>query len=376
MTEIPLSRPDVGPLEIEAVTAVLRTPHLSLGPELGRFEAVLGAYCHSPHVAATSSGTAALHLCLRALSLPAGAEVITTPFSFIASANVLLFERLKPVFVDIDPKTLNLDPNNIEGAIGPKTKAILVVHAFGNPAPMKTIMAIAQKHGLAVIEDACEAVGSSIDGRHVGTWGDLGTLAFYPNKQMTTGEGGAVMTANPQFDALIRVLRNQGRKPSGAWLDMEALGYNYRLSDIQCALGRVQVSRLPEILAKRRSVAQRYDALLANCQAISLPPRPADPETMGWFVYVIRLSQDFSLSDRDRIVKALGSAGISCGRYFAPIHLQPYYRKLFGFREGHFPLTEAAASRAIALPFFNHLTPSQTQRVCQALLEQLTLVKG
>jgi len=376
LIDIPLSRPDIGPEEIAAVTEVLRSPHLSLGPKLGQFEAALGRFCNSPHVIATSSGTAALHLCLRALSLPQGSEVITTPFSFIASANVLLFERLKPVFVDIDPETLNMDPTRIEAAIGPKTKAILVVHAFGNPAPMPAIMAIAQRFELAVIEDACEAIGSTIEGRHVGTWGDLGTLAFYPNKQMTTGEGGAILTHRPEFSERLRILRNQGRKPSGQWLDMEELGYNYRLSDIQCALGIAQVSRLKNILAKRCEVASRYDTILASFEEVQRPPRPDLAESMGWFVYVIRLADRFSRSDRDRIVSAMGEAGIACGRYFAPIHLQPYYRRHFGFQEGCFPLTEAAANRAIALPFFNKLSDDQAQRVGEELRRSIDTVSG
>lgn len=367
MQDIPLSRPDIGTKEIEAVTAVLQTPHLSLGPRLAIFENKLIDRCQCTHVVATSSGTAGLHLSLRALDLKPGDEVITTPFSFIASANVLLFERLTPVFVDIDPHTLNLDPNRVMAAITPRTKAILVVHAFGNPAAMPALMAIAADQGLAVIEDACEALGSTIDGRQVGTFGDLGTLAFYPNKQMTTGEGGAVLTNNGAFAELIRCLRNQGRRPSGAWLDMEELGYNYRLSEIQCALGNAQLDRLPEILAQRRKVAARYDRLLAGCDSLILPPRTTDPRAMGWFVYVVRLTARFSQSDRDRFVTAMGEAGIACGRYFAPIHLQPYYRRRFGFGPGQFPHCENAGTHAIALPFFNHLSDEQAIRVCHHL---------
>ena len=372
---IPLSRPDIGPAEIEAVSAVLRTPHLSLGPQLQRFEQKLATTCASPFATATSSGTAGLHLCLRALNLTQGDEVITTPFSFIASANVLLFEGITPVFVDIDPKTLNLDPGLIEAAITEKTKAILVVHAFGNPASMHAINAIADKHGLAVIEDACEALGSTIDGHQVGTFGDLGTLAFYPNKQMTTGEGGAILTANPEHDALLRILRNQGRRPSGAWLDMEELGYNYRLSDIQCALGSAQLDRIGEILSARRSVAARYDALLGDNHRLVLPPRTENPEAMGWFVYVVRLEARFNQAQRDRIVQAMAAKNIACGRYFAPIHLQPYYRRRFGYGYGDFPHTEAAGSRAIALPFFNRLSNEQARDVCDALLTEVSALE-
>lgn len=368
---IPLSRPDVGADEIAAVTAVLKTPYLSLGPQLRAFEESLETVCQSPHVIATSSGTAGLHLCLRALDLKPGDEVITTPFSFIASANVLLFENLAPVFVDIDPNTLNLDPLRIEAAMTPKTKAILVVHAFGNPADMVAINAIARKYGLAVIEDACEALGSYIQGQHVGTFGDLGTLAFYPNKQMTTGEGGAVLTGNPIFNERIRCLRNQGRRPSGAWLDMEELGYNYRLSDIQCALGCAQLERLEYILDARRQVAGWYDEVLGEEGNFILPPRTENPGNMGWFVYVVRLASTFNQAHRDRIFHAMATRQIACGRYFAPIHLQPYYRKHFGFKPGDFPLTEAAGFNALALPFYNQLTQAQVRQVCEALIEEV-----
>lgn len=371
---IPLSRPDIGPAEIEAVTAVMQTPFLSLGPKLREFEEHLEQRLGSPNAVATSSGTAGLHLCLRTLRLQPGDEVITTPFSFIASANVLLFENLVPVFVDIDPLSLNLDPEGIVEAMTPRTKAILVVHAFGNPANMPRIMEIARKHDLRVIEDACEAMGSRINGKSVGTFGDLGTLAFYPNKQMTTGEGGAVLAQQNSHADLLCCLRNQGRKPTGAWLDMEELGYNYRMNDMLCALGIAQLQRLDEILEKRRGVAARYDQLLGDIPEILLPPRTSSPSDMSWFVYVVRLSEDFTQQDRDEIFQGMAAQGISCGRYFAPIHLQPYYQKL-GFRQGQFPLTEAAGKRALALPFFNQLTQAQAERVSQCLLENIHRVK-
>lgn len=364
---IPLSRPDITEMEIEAVNHVLSTPYLSLGPELGNFEQALQTYCQTPYAIATSSGTAALHLCLRSLNLKPGDEVITTPFSFIASSNVLLFEHLVPVFVDIDPSSLNLDPKRVEQAITPKTKAILVVHAFGNPANMSALMDLAKKYNLRVIEDACEAIGSKWNGQNVGTFGDLGTLAFYPNKQMTTGEGGAVLTAKKELAETISCMRNQGRKPTGHWLDMEELGYNYRLSEMNCALGKTQVVRLPEILHKRTAVATRYDQMLGDDPNICLPPRTHHPADMSWFVYVVRLAPHFRLEHRESVFQKMAEAHIACGRYFAPIHLQPYYRRRFGYQRGMFPITEAAGDLGLALPFFNHLSQSQAERVCENL---------
>lgn len=372
---IPLARPDIGEAEIQAVTRVLRTPYLSLGPKLVEFEDAIRRLTGAAHAVAVSSGTSGLHLCVRALGFQAGDEVITTPFSFIASANVLLFEGARPVFVDIDPNSLNLDPALVERALSPRTKGILAVHAFGYPAPLGDLVPLAKGRGLRLIEDACEAMGSRFAERHVGTLGHAGVFAFYPNKQITTGEGGVVITDSAELAAELRILRNQGRDPGGKWLDQVALGYNYRLSDIQCALGLAQLARLEAILAKRRRVAARYDTLLSGHPDLVLPVRPAPPNQMSWFVYVTRLAARFSRADRDRIVAGMAERGVQCGRYFAPIHLQPYYRERFGYRPGDFPHTEAMADRAVALPFFTGMGREQVETVCHHLVEVIAAQK-
>ena len=356
METIPLSRPDIGPDEIAAVMEVLSGPHLSLGPRLAAFEDSLARYLGAKHVAAVSSGTAGLHLAIRALGLKAGDEVITTPFSFIASANALLFENIRPVFADIDPNTWNLDPNRVESAITPKTRGILAVHVFGYPAPMTELADIAKRHNLVLIEDACEALGSTYQGQKAGTLGDMAVFGFYPNKQMTTGEGGAVVSKDPKWDHTVRILRNQGRDPKGDWLDAVELGYNYRISDLNCALGIAQLKRLDTMIAQRRKVAETYDHLLADNPNWTLPPRPKDPSDMSWFVYVIRLASKFTRKDRDHIVNEMSKRGIMCGRYFAPIHLQPLYRNRFGYKPAAFPITEVLCDRTLALPFFKNLT--------------------
>ncbi len=366
---IPLARPDIGESEIQAVNEVLRSPFLSLGPRLAEFEEAIGARTGARHAVAVSSGTSGLHLCIRGLDFQPGDEVLTTPFSFIASANAPLFEGVQPVFVDIDPRTLNMDPALVENALSPRIKGILAVHAFGYPAAMDSLAPLAARHGLKLIEDACEALGSRLGNRHVGTHGDTGVFAFYPNKQITTGEGGVVVTNSQEVAARLRILRNQGRDPDGSWLDQVALGYNYRISDLQCALGLAQLRRLPEILEKRRRVAAHYDSLLAGNPNLELPVRPAETRSMSWFVYVVRLHQRFSREDRDQIVSAMMALGIQCGRYFPPIHLQPYYRKRFGYRPGDFPHTEAMADHAIALPFFTAMQAEQVETVCRRLRE-------
>jgi len=369
---IPLARPDISEREISAVVDVLRTPHLSFGPELARFEQALARFTGTEHAVAVSSGTAGLHLCIKALGLGPGDEVITTPFSFVSSANALLFEGVRPVFADIDPDSLNLDPERVAAAVGPRTRAILAVHIFGNPAAMGDLLTIARRHGLLLIEDACEALGATVAGAAAGSLGDAGVFGFYPNKQITTGEGGAVITRSRELADKLRLLRNQGRDAGEDWLDMVALGCNYRLSDLQCALGRVQLERLPDMLARRWAVARRYDARLAGHPDLRLPPRPADAAEMSWFVYVLRLAERFDRGARDRVVRLMAEQGVACGRYFAPIHLQPYYRRRFGYAPGDFPETEAAADRALALPFFGHLDEPTMERVCRALETALT----
>jgi perosamine synthetase len=365
---VPLSAPDITEAEIEAVTAVLRTPHLSLGPELAAFEAALAAYHSVPVALCVSSGTAGLHLALLALNIAEGDEVIVPSFAFVAVANAVLQLRATPVFAEIDPVTLNLDPKAVERAITPKTRAILVVHTFGVPAQMDAILKIAHSHKLAVIEDACEAIGAEFEGKRAGSFGDLAVLGFYPNKQMTTGEGGAVLARDPAHSARLRSLRNQGRAPNGEWLDLVESGYNYRLSDLACALGRVQLSRIGEMLALRQAAAERYDALLKEIPGLELPPLTLPSRTISWFVYVVRLPRH---ADRDRVQASLAQRGIATGRYFGPIHLQPAWRAHSSARTITLPITEAIAQRTLALPFFNRITLSQQHEVAAALRDAI-----
>jgi perosamine synthetase len=369
MMRIPLSAPDIADAEIEAAIRVLESGRLSLGPKLDEFEQAVAGYTGAPFAVAVSSGTAGLHLCVRALGLEEGDEVITTPFSFIASANALLYERVTPVFVDVDPDSLNIDPRRIEAAITRRTRAVLVVHVFGRPAQMDEIMVIAKRHHLFVIEDACEAFGAEHQGRKVGAIGDAGVFAFYPNKQITTGEGGVIVTHDPQVEALAKVLRNQGRDPSADWLEHVELGYNYRLPEISCALGLEQLKRLDFILKERETVARRYGEKLAGHPNLILPPLDIPDGRISWFVYVVRLCDVLTQAHRDWIWRELTARGIGCARYFAPIHLQPIYTKLFGYKRGAFPLAEQAAQRTLALPFFNKLTENQISEVCGTLIQ-------
>ena len=365
---IPLSAPDIGEAEIAAVVDVLRGGRLALGPRLTAFERAAAACADARHAVAVSSGTAGLHLAVRALGLGRGDEVITTPLSFIASANAIRYEGARPVFADVDRQTLNLDPERVEAAITPRTRAILVVHLFGRPAPMGALLALAAQHGLAVIEDACEAIGAAIDGRPVGALGDAGVFGFYPNKQITTGEGGVVVTDRAELATRIASLRNHGRPGAGALaLDHAELGFNYRLSELQCALGEVQLNRLPAILSRRAEVARAYTRKLAGSPELILPGE-SEGERVSWFVYVVRLTEHFSPADRDRIAEGLVARGIGCGRYFPPIHLQRAYDE-FGHRAGDFPEAERAAARTLALPFFNRIADEQIDEVVRTLLE-------
>ncbi|HTW44005.1 MAG TPA: DegT/DnrJ/EryC1/StrS family aminotransferase [Acidobacteriaceae bacterium] len=360
---IPLSAPDITDAEIDAVTAVLRTSRLSLGPKLTEFESAFAQYIGTPHAIAVSSGTAGLHLCIRALSLGPSDEVIVPSFTFIAAANAIRYERATPVFVDIDPVTLNATPELIEAAITPRTRAILAVHTFGVPADMPAILDIARRHNLPVIEDACEAIGASLHNRRVGSFGDAAVFAFYPNKQITTGEGGMVVTSNAEFAEHIRALRNQGRYPSDDWLQHSELGFNYRLSELACALGLAQLQRIDSILAARAEVARRYRERLVNLP-LALQPLEISNATISWFVYVVRLHDRYSQPQRDALLRVLTHHGIGCARYFAPIHLQPAY---FDWRDVRLPVTEAVSARTLALPFFNRLTAEQQDYVCGTL---------
>ena len=371
---IPLSAPDITEAEIAAVTAVLRTPHLSLGPELAAFEADLATYHGVDDAVAVSSGTAGLHLALVALGIGEGDEVILPSFTFVAVVNAVLQVRATPILVEIDPVTLNLDPAAVERAVSPRTRAILAVHTFGIPAQMNTLKVLANRHHLALIEDVSEAIGARFDGRIAGSFGDLAVLGFYPNKQITTGEGGAVLARDPAHAARLRRLRNQGRDSSPdisiGWLDQIEPGYNYRLSELACALGRVQLRRIDEILALRRQAAERYDSLLADVPGLERPPLLLPRRELSWFVYVVRLPE---AAERERVRAALGQQGIATGRYFAPIHMQPAWRASRGPGAGDFSLTESIARRTLALPFFNRITAGQQQQVADALRAATTL---
>ena len=364
--EIPLARPDITEREIEAIVSVLRTPYLSLGPKLDEFEAKLAAYAGVKYAVVVSSGTAALHLTIKALKVGEGDEVITTPFSFVASANCILFERAIPVFVDINAKTWNIETDLIEERIGKKTKAILAVDVFGHTAEWDRLWEIAEKYNLRLIEDAAEALGAEYKGKKAGSLGDGAVFAFYPNKQITTGEGGAVLTNDEEMAQLCRSLRNQGRSSGGEWLKHEQLGYNYRLSDINCALGIVQLERVDELLGKREKVAQLYNERLRELQSIVIPYISRDVKK-SWFVYVIRLHDGLSERHRDQIVSELRNRGIECSNYFSPIHLQPFYQMMFGYREGNFPTTEQIAARTIALPFYGNMSEKEVDYVCHNL---------
>jgi perosamine synthetase len=364
---IPLSRPDIGDSERQAVQEVLESGRLSLGPRILEFERAIADAADVKHAVATSSGTAALHLAVRCLGIGQGDEVVTTPFSFVASANCLLYESARPVFVDVEPDTLNIDPGRIGDAVTDRTRAILAVDIFGHPADWDALRALAERHDLLLIEDSAEALGSSYQGRAAGGFGDVGIFGFYPNKQITTGEGGALVTADDGLAELCASLRNHGREPDGdEWIEHKRLGYNYRLSEIACALGLVQLQRLQSLMRRRELVAAWYHEKLAGLDAIGTPVA-RDGVRMSRFVYVVRLATAYGQRDRDRIVAALKSRGIGCRSYFPPIHLQPVFRDALGCRPGDFPMAEAAAQRTIALPFFAGLKESEVDEVVATL---------
>jgi perosamine synthetase len=362
---IPLARPDIGAREIDLVLEVLRSDVLALGPFAQRFEAGIAGLAGRRHGVACSSGTAGLHLGVCALGIGDGDEVITTPFSFVASANCLLYERAVPRFVDIEEESLGIDPNLIEAAASPRTRAILPVHVFGRPCRIEAVAAVARRRGWSLIEDACEGLGSSISGRPLGSFGDLAVFAFYPNKQVTTGEGGMIVTDDPVLAETMRSLRNQGRDADGTWLRHVRLGYNYRLDEMSAALGVAQVERLEELRRGRARVADAYERALGGHDWLSLP-RAGEGETVDWFVYVVRLHPDI---DRDRLIDQLAEFGVPSRPYFAPLHLQPFYRTLFGFQPGDFPITERVAASTLALPFSSKLSDDDVQYVAQTLID-------
>ena len=340
---------------------VLRTSRLSLGPRLEAFEQALAAYVGVAHAVAVSSGTAALHLCLRALGIGPGDEVIVPSFAFIAVANAVRYVQAIPVFADIDAATLNLDPARVEAALSPKTRAIIVVHTFGMPADMAALADIACRKGLLLIEDACEALGSEFDARKVGSFGDAAVLGFYPNKQVTTGEGGAVIVRDPAVAAAVRSLRNQGREDAGTGFAHESIGYNYRIPEMNCALGLRQLERIEEIVARREAIALRYRGQLAAHPGIELPVACAPRCRTSWFAFVVRLPRRHA-QRRDELVEQMATRGIACGRYFQPIHLQPAWRAE-PHRSAGLDVTEIQAQRTLALPFFNRITDAQVDEV-------------
>jgi perosamine synthetase len=381
-TPIPLSQPDITQREIDAVVEVLHTPTLSIGPRVIEFEEKVAHAVGRRHAIAVSSGTAGLHCAMIAAGIKPGDEVITTPFSFVASANCILYVDAKPVFVDIDPKTLNMATDAVPPAITPRTKAIVAVEAFGHPGGMIELEQLAQKNELILIEDCCEGFGGHVGHgtarRAIGSFGRAGVFGFYPNKQITTGEGGMIVTDDDNFATTCRALRNQGREGM-SWLAHQRLGYNYRLSEINAAIGSVQVDRLQEILDQRRRVAHLYIERLMTNRYLILPTLQ-DDEHMSWFVFVVRLNDLFEPGDRDDVMRELRVEGIGCNNYFPPIHLQPYMAEKFGFHPGLFPVCEYVSARTLALPFFGGMTSVQVDRVCKTLariLEKtLTARKG
>jgi perosamine synthetase len=358
---IPLARPVLGEPEERAVVEVLRSGQLSLGPRVGEFEAAFAARVGARHASAVSSGTAALHLALRAVGVADGDEVITSPLSFVASANVILYERAKPVFCDIDPRTLNLDPDAAAAAITGRTRALLPVHIFGYPADLPAF----ERHGLPIVEDACEALGGvHADGTPVGGRGHPAAFGFYANKQLTTGEGGILTTSSAEHKERVDSERNQGRAPDMGWLDHDRLGFNYRLTDLACALGLVQLQRLENMLAARARVADWYREALAGIDGLELPCPDAGGDVRGWFVFVVQLPRGV---DRDGVVRALAERGVQSKPYLPAIHLMSFYRERFRHRPGEFPVCEDVAARSIALPFFPALSESEVAQVAEAL---------
>jgi perosamine synthetase len=362
---IPLSRPYLGAREEELVVDVLRSGRLSLGPVIERFEELVAERVGAPYAVALSSGTAGLHLLCRAAGLGPGDEAITSPFSFVASANCFVLEGATPVFADIDPLTLNLDPAVVEAAVTDRTKAIVAVDIFGYPCELDELRAIADRHGLALIDDACEALGAEYRGAPLGSQGQSAVFAFYPNKQVATGEGGVVTTHSEPEWQLLRSLRNQGRSyEGGRWFHHPYLGFNYRWTDLQAAVGVAQLEKLDEILALRKGVAERYTELLADAEGVQVPHLDDAEHVRSWFVYVVLLGEGV---DRTRVVAELAEQGIECGEYLPCIHLQPYMREAFGFAEGLCPVAEDVSRRTLALPFFPQLEPDDQERVTAAL---------
>lgn len=371
--QVPLAKPEITREDIEGLNEVIRTDYLSIGPKVEAFEAAFRSYLGVRHAVAVNSGTSGLHLLVRAMGIGPGDEVITTPFSFVASTNCILFERATPVFVDIDPVTLNIDVERIAPKITRRTKALLPVGVFGHPLPLPRLMELAARHNLKVIEDSCEALGSEYEGVKAGTLADGAVFGFYPNKQITAGEGGMIVTDDAALADLCRSLRSQGRASNGSWLHHERIGYNYRLSELNAVLGLTQMKRIDAIIARREQVAKAYNERLQGIPGVTLPPAGREITRMSWFVYVVRLD---TAIDRDRVMEYLRAAGVECKPYFTPIHLQPYMQRDYGFRAGDYPLAEAAGRSCLALPFFNTITETEIEYVREKLGEAIDAVAG
>jgi perosamine synthetase len=391
---IQMSAPDLNDDDRRAVAEVLSTSRLSIGPQVEAFERAIAERIGVQHAIAVSSGTAGLHLAVLAAGIREGDLAITTPFSFVASANVFLYERAVPIFVDVDPLTGNLDPEQVAQALADlqaggaarrqrlprrgaegmrEVRTLLAVDVFGQPADYDTLRPIASQYGLSLIEDACEALGAAYRGKQAGTLGDVAVFAFYPNKQITTGEGGLIVTGREDWAERMRSLRNQGRAPGDAWLEHSYLGYNYRLDEMSAALGLSQAGRLDQLLARRQTVADWYTERLGDIPGIDPPMRAPSTTEMSWFVYVVRLAPHL---DRQEIIRHLEAARVPARTYFAPIHLQRYYVERFGYRSGDFPVAEELGRRGLALPFSSVMTESQVEAVCQALSESLRRAGG
>ncbi|MGB9857992.1 MAG: DegT/DnrJ/EryC1/StrS family aminotransferase [Dictyoglomus sp.] len=372
MGKIPMSAPDLDETDIQEVLEVLRSGRLALGPKAREFEEMMANYIGVKCAVAVSSGTAGLHILVRALGIGPGDEVLVPSFTFAASVNVILYERAVPVFVDIEPETYNLDPDDLERKITKKTKAIMAVDIFGHPAEWDKILEIADKYNLKVIDDSCEALGAEYKGKKIGQFGDCACFAFYPNKQMTTGEGGIIVTNNSEIAKIARSLRNQGRGEMGSWLEHERLGYNYRMDEMSAALGVSQLKRIETFLEKREKVAKMYTEKLKNYSWVRVPT--VKPYVrMSWFVYVITLEDGL---DRDIVIRELEKEGIPARGYFSPIHLQPYIRDMFGTKEGMLPVTENISKRTLALPFHNNLKEEEVDEVVSTLKKVVEKVKS
>ena len=359
---IPLARPVIGDRERELVDGVLRSRQLSLGPTVTEFERMWADRIGTRHAVACSSGTAGLHCCLHALGIGPGDEVITSSFSFVASANVIVYTGATPVFAEVDPLTFNMDPAAVEAAITPRTRAILIVDIFGYPADVPALMAIAERHGLAIVEDACQSIDGDFNGKKLGTYGHPAVYGFYANKQLTTAEGGVILTDDDALYLLLKSLTNQGRSDDGAWLVHSRLGFNYRLSDVHAAIGIAQIERLDWMQDARARIAGRYQARMASVDGVT--PMYEGPQRRSWFVYAPRLDADLA---RDAIIGRLEAEGVSAKPYLPCIHLQPYYRTDHGHAPGELPVTEEISASTIALPFFCEMTDEQVDRVCDTM---------